>query len=118
MGSSAGLPPTLTAPLGNSCTKAHAIARVAGLSATPSQRNTVVVRSSTRVVRAGGCRASAGKVRSIIGMVTPSLSDCLQSFHNSQVRAYAPCCKGGICPKIGKIPFEPEEGEDYRAQSR
>src|ERR1700682_6370388 len=47
MGSSAGLPPRLTAPLGNSCTKAHAIARVAGLSATPSHRNTMVVRSST-----------------------------------------------------------------------
>src|SRR6185295_15031037 len=117
MGSSAGLPPTLTAPLGNSCTKAHAIARVAGLSATPSQRNTMVVRFSTRVVRAGGCRAPAGKVRSIIGM-GGSVVECLQYVHNSQGRAYDPCCKGGICPKIAKIPFEPGEGEDHRAQSR
>src|SRR5882757_404618 len=68
MGSSAGLPPTLTAPLGNSCTKAHAIARVAGLSATPSQCNAVVVRFSTRVVRDERCRAPEGKVRSIMGM--------------------------------------------------
>src|ERR1700676_3735516 len=85
MGSSAGLPPTLTAPLGSSCTKTHAIARLAGVSGIPSQCNAVVVRPSIRVVSAEPGRAPAGKVRSNNGIGGSLISAYLQLGHTSKL---------------------------------
>src|ERR1700681_2801244 len=117
MGSLAGFPPTLTAPLGSSCTKTHAIARVAGLSATRSQCNAVVVRSSTRVVRAERCRAPAGKVRSIIGMGGSLSNECLQLGHTSKLGHMPLIVKGAYALRLGEF-MSPGEGEDDHARSR